>query len=156
MCRVNGSTLRPSATERNPLHPQTGNERDVTAEPVELGHGNFTPGLLGRLQRGLQLRPPVERIAALARLDLGELGDDLEAFGLGKAGNSLALGFKAEARAALLLGRDAVISNQGRHIRGSMGLSNQRLYVPSESKVQEELRNFLQLTRTGAGGNLAS
>ena len=83
-----------------------------TAEPVELGDGNFTPDLLGRPQRGLQLRPPVERIAAFAGLDLGELGDDLETFGLGKADDSLALGFEAEARAALLLGRDAVIGDQ--------------------------------------------
>ena len=51
--------------ERHPLRHQTCNERDVTAEPVELGDGNFAPGLLGRLQRRLQLRPPVERIAPL-------------------------------------------------------------------------------------------
>ena len=98
--------------ERHPLRHQAGDERDVAAQPVELGDGDLALGLLRRLQRGLQLRPAVERIGALAGLDLGELGDDLEAFGLGEGGDGLALRFEAEAGAALLLGRDAVIGDE--------------------------------------------
>ena len=57
---------------------------------------------LCRLQRRLQLWSAVERVGALAGLDLGELGDDLEALGRGKGGNGLALGFEAQAGTALL------------------------------------------------------
>jgi hypothetical protein len=48
--------------ERHPLRHQAGDKHDIAAEPVELGDGDFTLGLLGRLQRGLQLRPAIERI----------------------------------------------------------------------------------------------
>ena len=56
---------------------QTGNERDVTAEPGELGHGNFTL----RLLRRLQLRPPVERVRTLAGFDLGKLREEVDGRG---------------------------------------------------------------------------
>ena len=85
-------------------------------EPVQLGDGDFALGLLRRLQRGLQLRPALQRVAALAGLDLGELGDDGEAFGGGEAGDSLALGFKAKTRAALLPGGHAVVGDERRHL----------------------------------------
>ena len=51
---------------------------------------------LGLLQRRLQLRAPVERISALARLDLGVLGDDVEPFGLGERGDGAALRLQAQ------------------------------------------------------------
>ena len=54
----------------------------------------------------------------------------LEALGLGKAGDGLALRFQAEAGAALLLGRDAIVGDEGRH-SGSMGHGYERLYVPT-------------------------
>ncbi len=38
-------------------------------------------------QGGGELRAAVERVGALARLDLRELGGDLEALGLGEAGD---------------------------------------------------------------------
>ena len=100
MCSVNGSTLLPQRDddERNPLRHQTGNERDVTAEPVELGDGNFTLRLLRRLQGRLQLRPTVERVRTLAGLDLGELGDDLEAFGLGERWRRPCAGLRGRGR----------------------------------------------------------
>ena len=98
--------------ERHPLRHQAGDERDVAAEPVELGDGDLTLGLLRRLQRRLQFGPAVECVAALAGLDLGELGDDLEAFGRGERGDGGALRLQAEAGTALLLGRDAVVGDQ--------------------------------------------
>ena len=39
--------------EGNTLRHQAGDERDVAAETVELGHSDLAPGLLCRLQRGL-------------------------------------------------------------------------------------------------------
>ena len=41
-----------------------------------------------------EIRALVERVGALARLDLGELGGDLEALDLGEAGDGRALGAK--------------------------------------------------------------
>ena len=73
-------------------------------KPVELRHSDFTPGFLGGLQRGLEFGPAIERVRAFAGLDLGEFGDDGEAFGLGKAGDGLALRFQTETGSALLLG----------------------------------------------------
>ena len=80
---------------------------------IELGDRDLALGLLGRLQRRLQLRPALERVGALAGLDLGELADDLEAFRRGKGCNGLALSLEPEAGAALLLGRDAVVGDEG-------------------------------------------
>ena len=46
----------------------------------------------GLSQRGGELRQAIEGVGALARLDLGELGDDLEPLGLGEPSYSRALG----------------------------------------------------------------
>ena len=87
---MNGSTFLPSAVTMNgtrcairPLMKAT------SAKPVELRHGDFTPGFLGGLQRGLQCGPAIQSIATLAGLDLGELGDDGEAFSLGELATAL-------------------------------------------------------------------
>ena len=72
---------------------------------------DFAFGFLRRLQRRLQLRPAVERVSALAGLDLGELGDDLEALGGGERGDG-ALPFEAETRTALRRGGDAIIGDE--------------------------------------------
>ena len=57
------------------------------------------------------MRPaaPIERIRALAGLDLEEFGSEHEAFGLGKPGDRCALGLDAEPRAALASGGDAIV-----------------------------------------------
>jgi hypothetical protein len=46
MCNVNGSTFLPNYDERDLLRHQGSDERHVTAEPVELGNGDFAPGVL--------------------------------------------------------------------------------------------------------------
>jgi len=98
--------------ERHPLRHQAGDKHDIAAEPVELGDGDLTLGLLRRFQCGLQFGPTIQCIAAFAGLDLCELGDDLEAFSGGKRLDSRALAFQAEAGTALLLGRDAIVGDQ--------------------------------------------
>jgi hypothetical protein len=65
--------------ERHPLRHQVGNECDITRKPIQLGHGHFALGLLRRRQCSSQLRPPVERIGALAGFCLRELAGDSEA-----------------------------------------------------------------------------
>ena len=57
----------------------------------------------------------VERVSALARLDLRQLGGDGEALGLGEAGDGGALGVEPEAGAALLAGRDPVVGDERFH-----------------------------------------
>src|SRR5262245_24946434 len=103
--------------ERHPLRHQSGDERDVAGKPVELGHGNLALGLLRCLQRRFQLRTAIERIGTLAGLDLGELGDDLETFGLRKGGNSVALRFETKTTAPLRCGRNAMICDERLHWR---------------------------------------
>ncbi len=87
---------------------------NVTREPVELGDGDRArlPVAAGASQGGGELRAAVERIGALARLDLSELGGDLEALGLGEAGDGGALGVEPEPRAALLSRRDPKIQRR--------------------------------------------
>jgi hypothetical protein len=46
---------------------------------------------------GAKLRPAIERVRALPRLNLDELGDDLEVLGLSETGDSGTLSFEAEA-----------------------------------------------------------
>ena len=70
---------------------------NITAEPVELGNDDLTLCLLRCPECSLQLRTAVKSVGTLARLDLGELGDDVETFGPGEVGNGLALGFEAKA-----------------------------------------------------------
>jgi hypothetical protein len=62
--------------------------------------GALFPAGLGEC--GIELRAPLDRVAALPRLDLDELGDDLKAVGLGESVESQALGFDPEAGLALL------------------------------------------------------
>ena len=86
-------------------------------QPVELGHSDGSLGLLRRLQCRLEFGPAVERISTFAGFDLGVFGDDLEAFSRGERGDSLALRLQAKAGAALLLAADAIVGDEGRHIR---------------------------------------
>ena len=67
--------------ERNALRHQARDERHVSGQAIELGHDNWTSVKRRPLQRGLQLRPPVECICTLGGLDLGEDLGDLIAFG---------------------------------------------------------------------------
>ena len=73
-------------------------------QPIELGDDNRAPVDRRPLQGRLQLRPALERIGALGRLDLGEGLGDLVAFGRAEALDGGLLAFKAETGLALLLG----------------------------------------------------
>ena len=89
--------------ERDPMGHQAGNEMDVSAEAIELGNrdGAFpVPAGLG--ERGGELRAALDRVGALAGLDLDEIADDLVTLGGGETGDRGALGIDPETGAALL------------------------------------------------------
>jgi len=70
----------------------------VTRKPVQLGNSDrASPSVsAGFGQGGGEPRAAVKRVCPLARLDLCELGDDLEPLGLGEAGDGGALGVDAK------------------------------------------------------------
>ena len=102
--------------EGDALRHQAGNEGDVAGEAVELGHHDRALCLARCGQRCGELRAAVERVGALAGLDLGELVKDGDALGFGKAGDRGSLGLDAQARSTLPLCRNAVVGNCGRHL----------------------------------------
>jgi hypothetical protein len=61
---------------------QPADEVHVAAEAIQLGAPEVTAVLLRVGQRGSELRTAVQGIVALARLDLDELINDVEALGL--------------------------------------------------------------------------
>ena len=69
---------------------------------------------------GGELRAAIERVASLARLDLDEFGDDLEALGLGESGDGDVLRLKPEPRTALLASADPAIGDQRFHHDGDL------------------------------------
>ena len=87
---------------------------DVAAEPVELGDGDRRSPTLpaGRGERITEFRAPLERVRALAALDLDELGGDFEALGFGEAVNSSTLSVEPEPGSALLAGRNPEIGDE--------------------------------------------
>ena len=72
--------------------------------------------LLCCLQGGPQLRPARQRICAFASLHFSEFRDDVETFNCSERSDSLALGFKAKAGAALLPSGYAVVGDEGGHL----------------------------------------
>jgi hypothetical protein len=91
------------ADKRHALRHEAGDESDIATQPIELcDHDRALLPVSARFgQGGAKLRAAVERVGALARLDLSELGGDLEALSLGEAGDGGALGVEPEPRAAL-------------------------------------------------------
>ena len=71
--------------ERNALRHQPGDERDIARQPIELGDNDRAYALASAVERGRQLRTPIERISALASLDLDILAGDLQTLGLSEA-----------------------------------------------------------------------
>ena len=82
--------------ERHSLNHQAGDEGNVARQAIELGHDDRAFGLAGKGEGGRQLRPSIESVRALAGFDLGELLDDGNALGLGKAGDRGALCLDAQ------------------------------------------------------------
>ena len=75
----------------------------VAAQPVELADDNRPAGLARSLDGGGKLRPPVERVRALAALVFGEVADEPVALGLGERPDRLGLRFEAEPGLRLLV-----------------------------------------------------
>jgi hypothetical protein len=103
--------------ERHPLCHQPGDEGYVTGQPVELCDDHRTALTAGGREGAGELRPPLERVGALAGCRLHELGGDGESSHLGKVGDGRLLRLNAQAGAALPLGRDPVVGDGGRHRR---------------------------------------
>jgi hypothetical protein len=66
--------------------------RNDGVQAIELGHDDRAPLRPPRSQRCGQLGPSVQRIGALASLDLHELANDFELFCLGKSRDEFVLG----------------------------------------------------------------
>jgi hypothetical protein len=62
----------------------------IAAQPVELGHADRGLRLARQRQRVAQHRTTVEGVGALAGLNLDVLADQLQALGLGEAGDGVA------------------------------------------------------------------
>ena len=84
---------------------------DVTGEPVQLGDDDRAFAAPRLIEGGAQLRPQIEGVRALARLDLDILADELEAFVRGEAPDHLPLRLQAEAGLTLSVSRDAQIGD---------------------------------------------
>ena len=101
--------------ERHPLRHQARNEGDVAREPVKLCHDYRAAQPASGFERCPWLRPPHQRVAALATLRLDLLGDDGDVFGLGEPGDCLSLRLDPEPRPALGPRRDAVVGDRPVH-----------------------------------------
>ena len=82
--------------EGDALRHQPGDEGDIAGETIELGDDNGAFGDSGSGKGGGELRSPIERIAALAGLDLGELAQEAQSFAVREAGHHGALGLDSE------------------------------------------------------------
>ena len=63
------------------------------------------------------MRATFQRVQSLAGLDFHEFLDDLEALGPGDPPSPPRAGLPARGRNGLLLGRDAIVSDEGLHLR---------------------------------------
>jgi hypothetical protein len=79
-------------------------EGDVAGEPVELRHNDRRALALrpGSGEGRLELRPAIESVSALSRLNLGEGRGEGKALSLGEAGQRGGLPLEPEPGAALL------------------------------------------------------
>ena len=98
--------------ERHPGGHQAGDEGDVAREPIELGDDDGATRLLRGGQSRRKLRPALQRIGALARLDLDELARDGETLAFAELGDGPTLRFQAQAGAALPSSRHADVGNR--------------------------------------------
>ena len=96
------------------LH-QIGTERDIAAETVELGHQDRRLELVGGLERSRELGPAIQRISALAGLDLFKGLDQVVALCFSEPGECRLLCFKTQAGFALLSGRYPGVGDGGFH-----------------------------------------
>ena len=101
---MNGSASRPSSATMNGTRCAIRPDTNATSRESRSSLETRTQHLAVRAgaERGCELRPPIERVGALAGFGLDVLGDDGDALGLGEAGDGRALRLDAEARALLL------------------------------------------------------
>ena len=138
MCRVNGSTLRPSAHTMNGTRaPSVRDEATSRRQPIELGTHTEASLALRCLECCRELRPAIERISALPGLDLGVLGGDLQALGLGEARRRRAAP-RGRGRTALLGGGDAVVGDD-RGTAGSLGANIPAYICPKKTGPKANL-----------------
>ena len=99
--------------ERRLVRHQAADEMHVTRQPIELGDGDGggLPVAARCSERCGELRAAIEGVSALPRLDLDELGNDIEPLGLGEPGDGGALGVNPQARLALLARADPVVGD---------------------------------------------
>ena len=71
----------------------------VAGQTIELRDDDRGAVEAGVLDRGLELRPAVQGVGALAGLDLLEGGDERRALALAEAGDGLALGVETDVAA---------------------------------------------------------
>ena len=88
---------------------------DIAPKAVELGHDDGRLELAGVRQRGGKLGTAVERIVALAGLDLGVVARDVEPMLRAERSNCGFLGLKSQAGLALLDGADPGVGHGGWH-----------------------------------------
>ena len=94
---------------------QARDEVHVAGQAVELRDDNRRLELPGGGQSSRELRPAIERVSALACLDLAEGLGQVVALDLGEASERRDLSFKAKTRAALLRGRDPGVDDGDFH-----------------------------------------
>jgi hypothetical protein len=135
--------------ERGSLRHEARDERDVAAQPIQLRDDDRRLDLARRRECCGQPRPTLERVGALAGLNLDELGDDVEALGRGKGRDRLALRLEPEARASLAGGADADVADDG----GQGDLDGTRL-PPSTCSKRMALMRQRRLFRRFFGRSL--
>jgi hypothetical protein len=92
--------------ERNAVAHQAADEMNVATQPIELGYDHRAFRFPGLAERRGQLGSAIEGVGALTGFDLGVVADDLDALGLGEAGDRGALSLDPEPESALALRRD--------------------------------------------------
>jgi len=92
--------------ERHLVRHEPADEMDVAAKAVQFRDGYLTAPFPCGCQSRLQLGPAMHRVRALASLHLNELAVDLKPLCLGELAQGSPLGLNAQARSALLRGRN--------------------------------------------------
>src|SRR5262245_612785 len=106
-CELGGRRVV-AANEGDLAVHQHRNEREISAEPIQLSNHQLRLVLLAGGQRLFQLGP----VGALVALDLGKLVEQGPLAAIKIIDHGLALGAEAETGAALLIGRNAVIGDE--------------------------------------------
>ncbi len=83
--------------KRHPVRYETGHERHVARQPVELGDHDVSAGPLRRVQGRRQDRAPLQGIGALAGFDFGQLVEQGDLLALAELPGGGLLGRQSEA-----------------------------------------------------------